>query len=114
MDTLEKFSGPIDGRDDEEMSKILADLESAVDGLGITFRVVPFDTPTVCVYGPYETPIGTLMWMTDSIDEPEVYQWWSVCSLPNVGTRLSKHGDAVREALAMLINLYIDRKIGLA
>src|SRR5690348_3157616 len=99
MNTLEIYTGPIDGRDSEEMDKILSDLLAAVDGLPITFRVVPFDSPTICVYGPYGEPLGTLMWMTDSLDEPEVYEWWKI-SAPQVN--LSHHGVNARAALASM------------
>jgi len=104
------FVGPIDGRDEEEMGKIVADLEAAVDGLPITFRVVPFDSPCLIVYGPYDKVIGTLMWTTDSLTEPVVYEWWAIHSKPG-RTDQSKHGASARAGLARLINIYVDSTV---
>jgi hypothetical protein len=98
------------GRNQEEMNKIVYDLESASWGLPITFRVVPFDTPMICVYIRDEDA-GTLAWTTNTLkDDTATWTWWSIST---VTMKIKEHGNNVRAALAYLCNEYIDRRIGL-
>jgi hypothetical protein len=98
------------GRDIEEMDKIVNDLTSASWGLPITFKVVPFDTPMICVYIRDEVA-GTLAWTTNTLkDDTAVRTWWSIST---VTMKIKDHGNSVRAALAHLCNMYIDSRIGL-
>ena len=102
----------MDGRDEENMDKIVNDLRTAADGLPVDFRVVPLDSPCIFVYVNDEST-GSLIWAPEDPTSTEDNAWWQVSHVGSAPFTVTCHGDNLRAALARHLNEYIDQRVGM-